>query len=51
MRILFIKDWNNTYDDVGGNFDGILAAVAELSKRHSVSFVTRRLHGQLDHKV
>lgn len=41
LRIAFVKDWHDDLEHIGGNSDGILAAVAELSKRHSVLLVTR----------
>lgn len=41
LRIAFIKDWGDDLESLGGNCDGILAAISELSKRHEVTFITR----------
>ena len=45
LRIIFIKDWHDDAEHFGGNFDGILGAIAELSKRHSLLYVTRGPNG------
>lgn len=41
LRIAFVKDWHDDLESQAGNFDGILAAIAELSKRHKLEFITR----------
>lgn len=48
LRIAFIKDWHDELEHIGGNADGILAAVAELSKRHDLRFFTHNKYGNRD---
>lgn len=48
LRLAFFKDWHDDIEHIGGNQDGILAAVAELSKRHNLLYVSRTLEGSIN---
>lgn len=41
MNILFVKDWNTTYEEFADHWDGIMAAISEIGKKHKVTFVTK----------
>ena len=47
LRIAVIKDWHDTLEHLGGNKDGILAAIDELGKRHTVTFISRHTDSKL----
>jgi glycosyltransferase involved in cell wall biosynthesis len=49
LRIAFIKDWHDDPEHIGGNKDGILAAIDKLAKKHYVSFISRHTDTSLSH--